>query len=173
LECGAHAVLQGSDFFVYSNNECHIGTLNITTSENEGLNETSTDSLRILKENSEIYINDCFSYWFRLPGETLKSCGFESVILHPDQSLTDCGIKCILSATTCDFFYYEFPKCYLAAYNCTSGLDVPVPSEFKSYHNLENYRSSLWENFQKFGSKNSEVGDWDRWIFKVELSRNR
>ena len=126
-----------------------------------------------MKENSESSINDYFHYWFRLPGETLKSCGIETITLHPDESISDCGIKCLFSATKCDFFYYEFPKCYLASYNCTFGLNMPVPSEFKTYHNLEYYESTIWENrFQKFGSKKSEVNDWNQWIFKVDKTYN-
>ena len=97
----------------------------------------------------------------------------ESIILSPFENITDCGIKCILSVENCDFFYYEFPKCHLGSYNCTAGLDMPVPNEFKTYHNIDHWLSEMWENkFLKFGSKKAEVGDWNKWIFKKELSYN-
>ena len=57
LECGAHAVLQGSDFFGYFEKICYLGSFNDSGSQNlssPNTNDTSNDSLRIRKDNAKV-----------------------------------------------------------------------------------------------------------------------
>ena len=90
----------------------------------------------------------------------------------PLEDITDCGVKCVLSDwNKCDFFLYEFPKCYLASYNVTNGLDIVLESNgIGTYHNLEIFNQNLrMKTYQSFGSS-QVVSDWNRWIFKTKPS---
>ena len=90
----------------------------------------------------------------------------------PLEDITDCGVKCVLSDwNKCDFFLYEFPKCYLASYNVTNGLDIVLEStSIATYHNLELFNQNLTKNtYQSYGSS-QVVSDWNRWIFKTKPS---
>ena len=89
FECGAHAVLQGSDFFGYFEKLCYLGVFNdFGGSQNPAWlkNDTLNDSLRIMKDNAKLYIDGYFDFELKLLDEVLlTSCGVEEIILrdHP------------------------------------------------------------------------------------------
>ena len=89
MECGAHAVLQGGDFFGYFEQICYLGSFNGSGSQNLSLpntNETSNYSLRIMKDNAKLYIDGYFDTELNVFYDGLTtSCGVEEIILrnHP------------------------------------------------------------------------------------------
>ena len=90
MECGAHAVLQGSDFFGYFEKICYLGSFNNPGSQNLSWpkNDTLNDSLMIMimKDNAKLYIDGYFDTELNLFNEVLTtSCGVEEVVLrdHP------------------------------------------------------------------------------------------
>ena len=89
MECGAHAVLQGGDFFGYFEKFCYLGSFNVSGSQNlswPNTNDTSNDSLRIMKNNAKLYIDGYFDFELKLFDDVLTtSCGVEEIILrdHP------------------------------------------------------------------------------------------
>ena len=86
LECGAHAVLQGSDFFGYFEKICYLGVFNDSGSQNlswSNTYDTSNYSLRIRKDNAKLYIDGYFDTELKLFYDVLTtSCGVEEIILR-------------------------------------------------------------------------------------------
>jgi hypothetical protein len=87
LECGAHAVLQGGDFFGYFEKVCYLGAFNDSGSQNlswsNNTNDTSNYSLRIMKDNAKLYIDGYFDTELKLFYDVLTtSCGVEEIILR-------------------------------------------------------------------------------------------
>ena len=86
MECGAHAVLQGGDFFGYFEKICYLGALFGSGSHNLSwfnTNDTSNYSLRIMKDNAKLYIDGYFDFELKLFDDVLTtSCGVEEIILR-------------------------------------------------------------------------------------------
>ena len=63
----------------------------------------------------------------------------EEIELVDGEGLTECGVKCELHATNCDFFGFGGTKCYIGDYSQTDGLTVTVPENIRTYHKLGKY----------------------------------
>ena len=59
---------------------------------------------------------------------------FEEVELQDDGDEVDCGVKCELHSTQCDFFGHSGNKCYFGIYSQTDGIDVVNSEVIKTYH---------------------------------------
>ena len=81
--------MQGSDFFGYFEEICYLGSFNGSGSQNLSwpiTNDTSNDSLRIMKDNAKLYIDGYFDTELNVFYDDLTtSCGVEEIILrdHP------------------------------------------------------------------------------------------
>ena len=87
MECGAHAVLQKSDFFAYFEEKCHLGGFNDSGSQNYTLtNNTTTDSLFIMKDNAKGVFSQKFFFYFTSDiNNGWKSCNNTFSCTHRDK----------------------------------------------------------------------------------------
>ena len=67
---------------------------------------------------------------------------FEEVELQDGEDLADCGVKCEIHKSQCDFFAHSsnsqmlqlIQKCYFGIYTQTTGTVISVDEDIQTYH---------------------------------------
>ena len=133
-ECSAHATLYQDapiDFYAYVEPKCHLGDLAYTKTGE--LMET-INTLQIRSTNSLDHVNTVYDIIFDLPDFAWNRYMFETIDFESGEDSTDCGVRCELHSSQCDFFAYSGTKCYFGLYSQTQGTDVTVPETIRTYH---------------------------------------
>ena len=106
-ECAAHAALYQDapiDFYVYIDPKCYLGDLAFSIA---GESITSTNVVQIRRTNSLVHVNTVFDVSFDLPDFAWNRYMFEVVDMNAGEGLTECGVKCELHKTGCDYFAFD------------------------------------------------------------------
>ena len=103
--------------------------------------------------NSEDHVQSTFDAPLELSGNTWNKYIFEQIELEDNEDKTECGVKCELCSTQCDFFVYDndevSPMCYLGIYSENVDNGVDVPTTFITHHKLGTYHT-----YTKLDTKN-------------------
>ena len=59
---------------------------------------------------------------------------FKKIELQDGEDLADCGVKCELHNSQCDFFAFSTQACYFGLYSQTDGSDVILSEDIQTYH---------------------------------------
>ena len=134
FECAAHAklALDNIDYFAFINEECLLGNLPDTS---DVINEENVEQIWINRQNSWNDLNSRFSEQFTLSSYIWTKYIYETFVLELGQDRTECGIRCELLTSHCDFFTVASGMCYLGRYShWDSGIveDLSIPI---TYHN--------------------------------------
>lgn len=135
-ECAAHATLYKDapiDFYTYLEPKCHLGDLAYTITGEPAI---TINTIQIRSANSLIHVNTVYDVNFDLPDFSWNRYMTEIIDLEDNEGLTECGVKCELHMTQCDFFAYAGSKCYLGIYSQIEGATVVVEEYIKTYHKL-------------------------------------
>lgn len=91
--------------------------------------------LKFISAQARADILAYFNITFTLPGPLWNQFVVEVINLATGEDLTECGVKCRLHATQCDFFMVDDQICYLALLTETEGGDLVESSkEILSYN---------------------------------------
>ena len=133
-ECAAHAtIFQDApiDFYSYVDPKCHLGDLAYVKT---GESAIVLNTVQIRKSNALTHVNTVYDTIFDLPDFAWNRYMFENVELQDGEDVTECGVKCELHKTQCDFFGHSGAKCYFGIYSQTDGTDVVDAEVMKTYH---------------------------------------
>ena len=91
-------------------------------------------------------INSRFNEKFTLSSYIWNKYIFETHVLENGQDQTECGVRCELSGSHCDFFTIASGKCYLGRYSYWGSGTVSDSNAPQTYHKSGSKIDSLcWE----------------------------
>ena len=133
-ECAAHAALCVDgviEFYIYDEPKCYLGDLSHVVT---GQSETDSTTIRIHKKHALDHTNAVFDAQFPLPSEIWNRYMFEEMELQDGEDLADCGVKCEVHNSQCDFFAFSTQACYFGLYSQTDDSDVILSEDIQTYH---------------------------------------
>ena len=111
--------------------KCYLGDLSHVVT---GQSETDITTIRIHKKHALDHTNAVFDAQFPLPSEIWNRYMFEEIELQDGEDLADCGVKCEVHNSQCDFFAFSAQTCYFGLYSQTDGTDVILSEDIQTYH---------------------------------------
>ena len=107
-----------------------------------GQSEATLTSIRIHKKHALDHTNAAFDSQFPLPSNIWNRYMFEEVELQDGEDLADCGVKCEIHKSQCDFFAHSsksqmlqlIQKCYYGIYTQATGTVINVDEDIQTYH---------------------------------------
>ena len=130
-----------NDFYVYLEPKCHLGELGQIHNSNPEINSTPT-KIKIQRKRSAEHVSTVYDSVFNLPDTSL----FDSVDFEDGEDLGNCGARCDLHESQCDFFATSETKCYFGSYSLTDGEtvgDSDNVNQIKTYHKSGKYDFNL------------------------------
>ena len=137
-ECAAYGTLfyynyyYNNDFYAYLDSKCHLGELGQICNSNPEINSTLT-KIKIRTKHAAEYVSTAYDSVFTLPDTSL----FDSVDFEDGEDIGNCGARCDLHESQCDFFGTSETKCYFGIYSQTgeeTDVDSDNVNQIKTYH---------------------------------------
>ena len=132
-----------NDFYAYLDSKCHLGELGQICNSNPEINSTLT-KIKIRRKHSAEYVSTAYDSVFNLPDTSL----FDSVDFEDGEDLGNCGARCDLHESQCNFFGTSETKCYFGIYSQTDGetvVDSDNVNQIKTYHKSGMILSLLYQ----------------------------